>query len=120
MNNIVTTNQVNIQNYIDDIKVNYPSHPYHLTQLSPWPIVTSTSVFAILAGMAIWFNSIDGAGVAVLMGIASLLGAVTLWFTDVSNEGTLLGLHTRIVQHAHTIGFALFVTTEAIFFVSIF
>lgn len=95
-------------------------HPYHLTALSPWPVMTAMSVFGMLASLALWFNLVQGAGVGLSLGVIGVLATLTAWFTDVSREASLLGLHTKVVQQAHVMGVGLFITTEAMFFMSVF
>lgn len=99
---------------------NFPFHPYHLTALSPWPVMTSMSVFAMLASMAMWFNNIDGTNLSLTLGVISVIVVLTNWFGDITGEASLMGLHTKIVQKAHVMGMGLFILTEAMFFFSIF
>ena len=95
-------------------------HPYHLTALSPWPVMTAMGIFGMLSSLAMWFNLVQGAGLGLMIGVASVVAALTGWFGDVTGEATLLGLHTKVVQQAHVMGVGLFITTEAMFFVSVF
>ena len=43
-----------------------------------------------------------------------------LWFRDVISEGTYLGNHTNAVQKGLNLGVALFIISEAFFFLAIF
>ena len=43
-----------------------------------------------------------------------------LWFRDVISEGTYLGNHTLAVQRGLNMGVALFIVSEALFFLAIF
>lgn len=97
-----------------------PLHPYHMTAVSPWPLLASASVLAMLSSAALWFNGIDHAGTLLLLGMLSVISAASLWFKDVVTEGTHLGLHTRIVQQCLSLGVSLFIVTEAMLFVSVF
>lgn len=99
---------------------NQAYHPYHLTALSPWPIMTAISVFGLLASAAMWFNSVSGAGLGVLIGLVAVITVLTNWFGDITGEASLLGLHTKVVQQAHVMGMGLFILTEVMFFFSIF
>jgi len=96
------------------------THPYHLTLESPWPILTSGAVLSILSSAALWFNSLDGAGTWLILGILSTTTAIALWWSDCITEGTYLGHHTKVVQQGLSIGVSLFIVTEACFFLSIF
>ena len=97
-----------------------PLHPYHMTAVSPWPVLVSAAVLALLSSSALWFNSVDHAGTLTLLGLASVITAASLWFKDVVTEGTHLGLHTRIVQQCLSLGVSLFIVTEVMLFVSVF
>ena len=105
---------------VNNIRNDYPSHPYHLTLESPWPILTSGAVLSIMTSGVIWFHNIEHSGLIISLGIISVVTAATLWWSDVTVEGTYLGLHTRIVQQTLSIGVSLFIVTEALFFLSIF
>lgn len=98
----------------------YQTHPHHLTIESPWPILTSGSILAMLSSAALYFNSLDGAGVLLCLGLLSTSTAMALWWSDCVIEGTYLGHHTKVVQHSLSLGVSLFVVTEACFFLSIF
>jgi cytochrome c oxidase subunit 3 len=49
-----------------------------------------------------------------------LLFTMALWFRDIISEGTYIGNHTSAVQRGISMGIALFIISEALFFVSIF
>jgi len=105
---------------VERMRVSYPSHPYHLTLESPWPLLTSGAVLSMLSSAALWFNGLEYSGTLLSLGIVSTTTAIALWFSDVTTEGSFLGLHTRIVQHCLSMGVSLFIVTEAFFFLSIF
>jgi cytochrome c oxidase subunit 3 len=46
--------------------------------------------------------------------------SMSLWFRDVISEGTYLGNHTLAVQKGLSMGVALFIVSEALFFLAIF
>ena len=77
-------------------------------------------VYGILSSLAMWFNVVQGASIGLVIGIVGVITTLTCWFGDVTGEATYLGLHTKVVQQAHVMGVGLFITTEAIFFVSVF
>ena len=115
--NIQQTNGFNIKTIQDVIIQN---HPYHLTDNSPWPILTANAVFSILIGAVLWFNNILYGNILCSIGFITTCIVFILWFKDVTTEGTHLGLHTRVVQQCLSIGVGLFIVTEAFFFLSIF
>lgn len=102
------------------LRSSYQSHPHHLTLESPWPILTSGAVLAMLSSAALYFNSLEGSGVLLSLGLLSTATAMTLWWADCVKEGTYLGHHTKVVQHSLSLGVSLFIVTEACFFLSIF
>ena len=50
----------------------------------------------------------------------NLILSMSLWFRDVISEGTYLGNHTLAVQRGLNMGVALFIVSEALFFLGIF
>lgn len=105
---------------LNGLSVSIPLHPFHITASSPWPLLTSAAVLAILSSAALWFNSIENSGILLLLGLASVVSASCLWFKDVVTEATHLGLHTRVVQQCLSLGVSLFIVTEAMLFISVF
>ena len=111
-------------------RYNTQEHPFHLVTPSPWPFVTSCSVFTLAIGM-IFLLHIDnhqpGAGwgnstglILLSFGLTSLLYAMYRWFTDVVTEATFEGHHTLKVQQGHRYGVILFIVSEIMFFVGFF
>jgi hypothetical protein len=98
----------------------FQSHPHHLTLESPWPILTSGAVLAMLSSAALWFNGLQYSGTFLILGMLSTLTAMVQWWADCVKEGTYLGHHTKVVQQNLAMGVALFIVTEAALFVSIF
>ena len=109
MNNTLTMSRFNFQAY-----------PFHLVELSPWPILTANAVLSMMIGAVLYFNGIAHGSTLVTLGFLATLFAFILWFRDVTTEGTYLGDHTLIVQKGLTIGVSLFIVTEVFFFISIF
>jgi cytochrome c oxidase subunit 3 len=52
--------------------------------------------------------------------ITSLILSMTFWWRDVISEGTYIGNHTLAVQRGLNMGVALFIISEALFFLGIF
>ena len=101
-------------------RTQFQSHPYHMVDPSPWPLLTSFAVLTMTVSAALWFNGIQHADILLTLGFLSTLSAFILWFRDIITEGTYLGDHTFAVQKGITMGVALFILSEAFFFVSIF
>lgn len=108
------------QAHLTGLRTSWQAHPHHLTAESPWPLLTSGAILAMLSSAALWFNGIEASGTLLLLGFASTTSAMVLWFSDVTTEGVYLGKHTRVVQHCLGMGVSLFIVTEAFFFLSIF
>ena len=56
----------------------------------------------------------------VTLAIIGLVYSMSLWFRDIISEGTYLGNHTLAVQKGINMGVALFIASEALFFLAIF
>ena len=98
----------------------FQSHPFHMVEPSPWPLLTANAVLSMLVSAVLYFNGIQYGSELLVLGLLSVIFAFSLWFRDVTTEGTYLGDHTLIVQKGLTMGVSLFIVTEAFFFVSIF
>ena len=96
------------------------SHPFHMVEPSPWPLLTAFALLTLTVSGVLYFNGIQNSEVLVTLGFLSTLFAMILWFRDVTIEGTYLGDHTFAVQKGITMGVALFILSEACFFFSIF
>ena len=111
---------INLKNMTNLTRTQFQSHPYHMVEPSPWPLLTSFAVLTMTVSAALWFNGIQHADILLTLGFLSTLSAFILWFRDIITEGTYLGDHTFAVQKGITMGVALFILSEAFFFVSIF
>jgi cytochrome c oxidase subunit 3 len=69
---------------------------------------------------ALTFHLFYGKLITVTLSIISLVYSMSLWFRDVISEGTYLGNHTLAVQRGLNMGVALFIASEALFFLAIF
>lgn len=98
----------------------FQGHPFHIVDLSPWPLVTSFALLAFTTSAVSYFHNINQSGYALLFSFLSVVGAIILWFRDVSAEGALGGHHTFAVQRSLNYGVLLFIVSEVFFFVSIF
>lgn len=105
---------------ISSLKKQFQPHPYHMVDVSPWPLLTSFAVLTIMISAVLYFNNLQNSGILLVMGLARTFFAFVLWFRDITTEGTYLGDHTLIVQKGLTMGVALFIVTEAFFFLTIF
>lgn len=102
------------------LRQSFQFQPFHLVDISPWPLVTSFALLALTTNAVGYFHGLEISGYGVLISFLSVLGAIILWFRDVSAEGTLNGSHTFPVQRSLHYGVLLFIISEVFFFVSIF
>ena len=98
----------------------FQGHAFHMVDLSPWPLVTSFALLTLTTSAVGYFHGIELGGYAVATSLISVVGAMILWFRDVSGEGSLGGFHTFAVQRSLNYGVLLFIVSEVFFFVSIF
>nr|YP_009172416.1 cytochrome c oxidase subunit III [Sinergasilus polycolpus]ACB99584.1 cytchrome c oxidase subunit III [Sinergasilus polycolpus]ALG63350.1 cytochrome c oxidase subunit III [Sinergasilus polycolpus] len=97
---------------------NMISHPYHLVDESPWPLMASVSGLGLTFGLVKWFHS--QSITLTLVSLTMLLLIMYQWWRDVSREGTYQGLHTSVVELGLRWGMVLFITSEVFFFLSFF
>jgi cytochrome c oxidase subunit III len=91
-------------------------HPFHLVDLSPWPILSAFSLFILAVGGVMFMHSYHGGVYVLATGLGSVLFCLYHWWRDVVNEG-IVGLHhTDAVMHGLRIGMALFILSEIAFF----
>lgn len=96
-----------------------PTTLYHLVDLSPWPLTSSTSLFIGAIGAAMTFNNFVGGVYLIILGFSLLLLSAFCWWRDVVREG-FIGHHTVPVIRGLKLGFALFVVSEIALFVAFF
>ena len=116
----VTPSTVQLATTITQLRSSFQSHPFHITLESPWPILTSGAVLSMLTSAAMWFNSLDHTNILLILGFASTVSAMTLWWADVVKEGVHMGHHTKVVATCHSLGVSLFIVTELMVFISVF
>lgn len=102
------------------IRSNFQSHPFHLVSPSPWPIFTSISLLTLTTAGVLTMHSFNNALFFLGLAFFTLIYSMSLWFRDIISEGTYLGNHTLAVQKGLNMGVALFIVSEALFFLAIF
>ena len=97
---------------------NQINHPYHLVDESPWPLTASLFGLGLTVGLIklFYFNNPN----LVFLSLFGLALLITQWWRDVSREGSLVGLHSQVVELGLRWGIALFIVSEVFFFVSFF
>nr|YP_010014994.1 cytochrome c oxidase subunit III [Crematogaster teranishii]QOI14039.1 cytochrome c oxidase subunit 3 [Crematogaster teranishii] len=93
------------------------NHPFHLVSPSPWPLITSLSLFNNLISTVCWFHKFN---YYLLFTIPCTLLCIFQWWRDVIREATFQGLHTYQVYQGMRMGMILFIISEILFFISFF
>jgi cytochrome c oxidase subunit 3 len=99
---------------------NFQGHPFHLVSPSPWPIFTCASLLSLTTSVVLSMHAFAYASYWLISALTLLISSMFLWFRDVISEGTYLGNHTLAVQRGLNMGVALFIASEALFFLAIF
>nr|AWN56147.1 cytochrome c oxidase subunit 3 [Canthidium sp. DPP-2018] len=94
------------------------NHPYHLVDVSPWPLFGALSAMITMIGIIKWFHLYNPN--LFLLGLLITLLIMYQWWRDVTREGTFQGLHTYQVTMGLRWGMILFITSEVFFFISFF
>nr|YP_001974571.1 cytochrome c oxidase subunit III [Rhagophthalmus ohbai]BAF52864.1 cytochrome c oxidase subunit III [Rhagophthalmus ohbai] len=97
---------------------NKKNHPYHLVEISPWPILSAMTALSMMMGMIKWFH-LNNINLLTLSSIIMLMIMIQ-WWRDIVRESTMQGLHTLKVTLGMRWGMILFITSEVLFFVSFF
>lgn len=96
------------------------THPYHLVNPSPWPILTAFSMLLFVVGAAFALHKQPVGHVMLAAGVAAIIACVYFWWRDVIREGLEDHAHTDAVRHGLRVGMALFICSEVMFFVAFF
>ena len=102
------------------MKNNYQKHPFHLVDLSPWPIVAAFSLFGLTTGFAMYMHNYIGGGLLFSVSFIGVLFTMYVWFRDIIREATYECNHTVIVQLGLRYGMLLFIISEIMFFFAFF
>ena len=99
---------------------NFQAHPFHLVSPSPWPLYTCISLLTLTTTGVLTMHGFSNAQYFLFIALLSLVCSMSFWFRDVISEATYLGNHTLAVQKGINLGVALFIVSEALFFLAIF
>src|ERR1700754_1911401 len=61
--------------------------PFHLVDMSPWPILTGFSAFVMAVSAVMCLHGFENGGKLLLLGFILTASVMTLWFKDVVTEG---------------------------------
>ena len=101
-------------------RTNFQAHPFHLVSPSPWPILTCFSLLTLTCSGVLTMHGFPSVQIMLTFALLLLIFSMSFWFRDIISEGTYLGNHTLAVQRGLHMGVALFIVSEALFFLSIF
>lgn len=95
-----------------------PHHGFHLVDPSPWPAQTAQCIQWLTVSAVMFFHGYAGAGTIQTMALSCLTYTASVWWRDVSREGTL-DCHTAKVKNGQQLGMVQFIVSEAAFFVGL-
>nr|ALO70757.1 cytochrome c oxidase subunit 3 [Neophonus bruchi] len=96
----------------------HKNHPFHMVDISPWPILASLTTMITMLGMIKWFHMFNNN--LLILGMLSTILIAYQWWRDIVREGTFQGLHSFTVTMGLRWGMILFITSEIFFFISFF
>lgn len=96
------------------------THPYHLVNPSPWPIVASFALLFLTSGTIMMMHKIYLWQIILSIGLIGTLLSIFCWWRDVIKEGLVDKAHTSAVKHGLRIAMGLFILSEIMFFFGFF
>nr|AXS66422.1 cytochrome c oxidase subunit 3 [Cucujoidea sp. 32 KM-2017] len=96
----------------------HKNHPFHLVDVSPWPLLGSLSAMSSMMGLIKWFHLYNNN--LLFLGLTITIMVMYQWWRDITREGTFQGHHTFNVTLGLRWGMILFITSEVFFFISFF
>nr|WHE42552.1 cytochrome c oxidase subunit III [Habroloma sp.] len=96
----------------------HKNHPFHLVDVSPWPLYGALSAMIMMVGLIKWFHMQQNN--LLLIGMLTTLMIMYQWWRDITREGTFQGHHTFKVTLGLRWGMILFIVSEVFFFISFF
>nr|UGS80456.1 cytochrome c oxidase subunit III [Lachesilla sp. LaspMLY] len=94
------------------------NHPFHLVNVSPWPLTGAIAALFMTLGMVEWFNLYSN--LLMNIGLITMLLVMIQWWRDIIRESTFQGNHSFKVAMSMQWGMILFITSEVLFFLSFF
>lgn len=91
-------------------------HPFHLVNLSPWPVVSAVALFNLVVSFVGYIHSYHGFFEDFFFHFVNLALVAGFWWRDVIREATFGGHHTQAVQKGLKMGFTLFLVSEGMLF----
>nr|YP_010937205.1 cytochrome c oxidase subunit III [Iassus lateralis]WIW75748.1 cytochrome c oxidase subunit III [Iassus lateralis]WKW94148.1 cytochrome c oxidase subunit III [Iassus lateralis]WLN32153.1 cytochrome c oxidase subunit III [Iassus lateralis] len=94
------------------------NHQYHMVNNSPWPILTSISLFSLTTGAVMYMHKINMN--IMIMGFTTMILSTYQWWRDIVRESTFQGIHNKKIMTMMKWGMMLFILSEVLFFTSFF
>lgn len=98
----------------------HKTHPYHIIELSPYPILTSMSLLLVAIAAVLFMHEVHHSGRLLILGFAAVVACLFFWWRTVVLEGLVEKAHTQAVQKGLRLGMALFIASEVMFFFAFF
>jgi cytochrome c oxidase subunit 3 len=98
----------------------FQKHPFHIVDPSPWPLLTSFSVFSTVIGLILYMHFYQKASFVLSWSFFAVILCTTFWWRDVVREATYEGKHTSYVRQNLKLGMVLFIISEAMLFFAFF
>jgi len=95
-------------------------HDFHIVKPSVWPILVSIGLFSIVINLVGVFQGLLHSFFFVLISVIFLCLTIAQWIRDMIRENLYLKKHTLKVKKGISVGFALFIVSEILFFASFF
>nr|FAA04185.1 TPA: cytochrome c oxidase subunit III [Cirrodrilus suzukii] len=93
-------------------------NPFHLVELSPWPLTSSIGALCLTLSLVSWFHGYSSS--LLMISVMMIILSMHQWWRDVSREATFEGAHIHNVINGLSMGMILFITSEVCFFFSFF
>nr|UXW90895.1 cytochrome c oxidase subunit 3 [Succineidae gen. n. sp. z RM-2021] len=92
--------------------------PFHLVEMSPWPLLTSLSILSMPISLILLIRYNNN----ILLFITLISTAILsyMWWRDIVRESSYQGLHTSYVISGLKLGMSLFILSEVCFFFAFF
>nr|YP_009185975.1 cytochrome c oxidase subunit III [Sepedophilus bipunctatus]ALO70925.1 cytochrome c oxidase subunit 3 [Sepedophilus bipunctatus] len=96
----------------------HKNHPFHLVEVSPWPLFSALGAMITMTGIIKWFHMFNTN--LFMLGTTITLMIMYQWWRDITRESTFQGIHTINVVMGLRWGMILFIMSEVFFFMSFF
>nr|WOW98962.1 cytochrome c oxidase subunit III [Borysthenes sp. 2 WQW-2023a] len=94
------------------------NHPFHMVTSSPWPILTSLTIFMTMNSTIEMFHNKNST--MMMLSMTTTITCLYQWWRDITRESSFQGMHTKKVNQMMKSGMILFIVSEVMFFSSFF